>query len=725
MKNKPQRPIAGIVIGIVGIIVITAIALVIAYTINKMRDVTPTETEAGTCCNCVWTLKLSGGTEISLGSTGGIVSAGKCLVTPRFRTIEDSVSFIGEYKPISCTDIPIGDVFEVPPYGLSMDDSIIAKETQAPCEGGCILNTSDPLIAPRTVNETNENVTFTAVFELRYVTDENKRFTEAEMVFEYPGGKTPPDPVSAESLEQLSTYHENDNEKLEIALFEATFPTTWDTVMNYSDTTGIYKVKFRAKDQSGSWTDTIPGTRQFVVPSGSDTGEYCIDLDYAPVSGPSDGSDRMDVTFNVYAETPDPNDVSYIWQLDLNCSGEIDAGTGQNAEEFSTGPGTTSVTRTFTYPSGATGSVECPVSVDVKVDEGTRTISELTDGSCSGYVRLSQVSEDCGNGVCDTGEYCDINGNIRCPAGTPLPIGTTCSELCTYCGDGVVNGTEECDPAINEGETGYEPLCQDTCVIGTTPVSGGDGDDTDSDTGSGDSTSSSGTITITQDTPECVEMVAPNNIASITISVTNNSSADYSIRAVSDTLPQGITYQTGSSLINAAPDTTDSGVTVEQSGDSQLVTWDNQGSGWTLGAGDSLSIAFTAVVGPDATIGTQTNRVTVTPSDENPIPSQSPILIGQTCTQPLTGLFDRNARLILMGSVLLLIAGAGFYIGVGNRVVAFFLDKTGTALSHISQPVSDVYLKLTRPQKYMEKRIERSARKKVESHSGKKSTSSK
>lgn len=720
MKNKPKRPIAGIALGIAGIVVVAAISLVIAHAISNMREVTPTETKAVACCNCVWNLELSGGTTVSLGSASGIVSDDKCLITPRFQKIEDTVSFLGEYKPISCTNIPIKDVFEFPPYGLDINNSIIAEETQNACNGGCILNTSDPLIPPQTVNETNKDVTFTAIFELRSVTDKNKKFTEAEMLFEYPEGKKSPDPIPAKKIEPLPTYYENGYKNLEVARFKATFETTWDTVMNYDETEGIYKVKFRALDQSGSWSDTIPCTRQFIVPSGSDIGEYCIDLDYAPVSGPSDGSDKMDVTFNVYAETNDPKGVSYVWQLDLNCNGVIDEGTGQDAEEFTTGPEGTSLTRTFTYPSDASGNVECPVSVEVKTDNGSRTIFERKDGSCSGYVRLTQVSGDCGNGVCDTGEYCDTNGNVRCPSGTALPIGTTCSELCTYCGDGVVNGTEECDPAIAEGGTGYEALCQDTCVIGTTPVSG-------DDTGKGassDTTPSAGTITITQDTPDCVEMVTPNNTALITVSITNGGSSDYRIRAVSDTLPQGMTYQTGSSLINTTPETSDSGVTVEQSGDSQLITWDNEDTGWTLTAGNSLSIAFTAVVGPDATIGTQTNRIIVTPFDENPIPSQSPILIGQTCTQPLTGLFDRNTRLILTASLLLLIAGAGFYVGVGNGPVAIFLDKTNSTISQISEPFKDLYLRLTRPQKYMEKRIESSARKKVESHSGKKRSTS-
>lgn len=712
MKKKPKGPTTGIVVGIIGVIVIGIVGVLIYFAINRARDVTPTETEAGTCCSCSWLLELEGGTTVSLGSAGGVESGDECLITARFPGIEDEVSYLGEYKPLRCSDLLVSDVFQVPPYGLSADDPITAEETRDICEGGCILSSSDPLVPPLPVNETNNDVTFTAVFELRYATEDNTRFTDAEMIFEYPEGRTSPSSITADSLEKLTSYYENDNENLEIVIYEATFSTTWDTVLDYENADGIYKVKFRAQDQTGTWTEDTECSRNLVVPTTESAGNACVDLDFAPISGPADGSDTMDVTFNVYAEVPDPEDVRYRWQLDLNCDGDVSGGTGESTEEFTTGPDDTSVTRTFTYPANVTGGIECPVSVDVEVDGGSRTLSEVTPGSCSGYVRLTQVSEDCGNGECDAGEYCETNGNLECPDGTALPVGTTCSELCTYCGDGVVNGTEECDPGIEAGETGYEPLCRATCTIGTTPDSGEEEEETPSSTG---------TITITQDTPECVELVAPNNTAPITITVTNDGSEDLSVRAVSDTLPQGMTYQAGSTQINGVADNTDTDVTVEESGDSQLITWDNGGTPWLLGSGSSLAVTFTAVAGTEATIGSQTNRVTVTPADENPIPSQSPILLGQTCAQPLTGLFDRNARLIIIGSAFLFLAGAGFYVGIGNKPIAFILDKASDGLSTVSESAGDIYLRLTKPQKYMEKRVQKSAERRADSHSKKKS----
>ena len=175
MKKKPKGPTTGVVIGIIGVVIIGIVGLATYFAINRARDVTPSETEAGTCCNCTWLIELDSGMTISLGNAGGIESGDECLITPRFAGVEDEVSYLGDHKPLRCSDLQISDVFEVPPYGLSADDPIAAEETSDICEGGCILSTSDTLLPPLPVNETNKDVTFATVFELRYVTEENTR----------------------------------------------------------------------------------------------------------------------------------------------------------------------------------------------------------------------------------------------------------------------------------------------------------------------------------------------------------------------------------------------------------------------------------------------------------------------------------------------------------------------------------------------------------------------
>jgi uncharacterized repeat protein (TIGR01451 family) len=361
----------------------------------------------------------------------------------------------------------------------------------------------------------------------------------------------------------------------------------------------------------------------------------------------------------------------------------------------------------FTYPDGESGTRECPVSVNIKVEDGARTLQESTPGSCSGTITLSQTGAVCGNGNCEAGETCDTNGNIRCPAGTPLPAATTCSTTCTYCGDGNVDPGEACDTAVLEGNPDYVPLCQDGCTIGT--ADDADLDDEDEPDDSLPDTAGSGSISITQQVPQCLEMVSPNNIAPITITVTNGGSAAYLVRAVSDSLPKGLAYQTGSSVINSTANTADTGVVVETTGDSQLITWNNSSSGWTIPSGGTLTIRFSATAGSAATMGAQTNRVTVTPADANPVASQSPILLSQTRTQPQTGIFNRNAVIILTGSIFLIIAGAAFYTGFGTKEVSILMEKTSTG-------TQDLYLRLTRPHKYMEQNIEKSALKKIHQH---------
>ncbi len=457
---------------------------------------------------------------------------------------------------------------------------------------------------------------------------------------------------------------------------------------------GTYTAKFRAKDETGSWTETTNCVRAFVVADEEETGEYCYSLDAVPVKGTS----PLDVTLTCNSGVPEGEEAIYEWKLDLDCNGEYDEGTGEDAEQFTTTTDASTITRTFTYLSGEAGTLTCPVEVLVKVDDGSRTLQDLKTGSCEGEVTLTQVSDTCGNAECNSGETCDPDGNLDCPSGSPLSAGTVCRTDCTYCGDGTIDSAEEeCDTGIEEGETGYEELCETDCTIGTAePIE-------TPDTGDEDETAS--ILVITQEAPQCLEMVAPNNVATITITVTNSDTTEILVRAISDTLPQGMAYTAGSSSTDSVANTTDVGVTTETSGTSQLVTWDNNNSGWTIPAGGTLTLTFQATVSETATTGTQTNSVTVTPSDQNPVPSEGSILIAQVCTQPETGIFDRNVMIIFVGSIFLVIAGAAFYTGFGTREAAFLAEKT-----------SNLYLRLSRPQKYMEQKIQGSALKNIDQH---------
>lgn len=91
----------------------------------------------------------------------------------------------------------------------------------------------------------------------------------------------------------------------------------------------------------------------------------------------------------------------------------------------------------------------------------------------------------CGNSHIDSGETCDSNTSVSCTASGGYPGTYDCNSLCTgwtscvstgtqYCGDGEVNGNEECDGGNNVSGDG----CSATCQIesgGGSPGGGGGG----------------------------------------------------------------------------------------------------------------------------------------------------------------------------------------------------------------------------------------------------------
>ena len=757
MRNKPKQPTGIIIGGIIATIIIAAIGFGIMYAINQQKKITPSESEAATCCTCTWSLELSPNEFTTITEAVG-------LVVNNFCTFAEPEPSLGSYNLTSCSNIPLNEVMSELPAGLEEDTDIFAEENRGLCSGGCTFHTSDPILPPSKITEENNDVTFTTAFELRYAIEPHTEYTDAEMIIMYPNDTNSPEPIEATSLELVTTLNEGgdtESGNLPIKIYKAMFDTTWDTVLNPA-TAGMYTVSFRAKDNSPeeTWTETSQCKREFEVVEVIEEGEYCYSLDAVPVSGYS----PFDVTLTVDAGVPDSDPTAvYEWQLDLNCNGTIDEGTGENAEIFTTPTTTNSITKTFTTDEVG-GQSSCDVDVAVIVEGETRTLDELSPGSCSSSVSISSDDGDtCGNGTCDTDELCDPNGNIACPAGGPLSTGLVCRDDCTYCGDGSLDTGETCDPGIPEGQTGYDPLCQadcsvaedgegicgdgvlDTgeacdpaipegqagydancqsdCTIGEPPATCGDGvldpgeacDPAIPEGQAGYNANCQsdctigivpGSLTITQQAPQCLEMVAPNNLAQFTITVSNGTTSAVSINAISDTLPQGLAYTTGSSTINGVPNSTDEGVVLEMSGSSQLVTWNNSGSGWTIEASQSVIIAFSATAGSSATVGLHPNVITVTPSDGNPIPGQVDITIAQTCTQPLTGIFDRNVVIILGGLFFLFLAGGAYYSGFGTKELALLLQKGTTGASLL-------YLRLSKPQKFAELKIQQTALKNI------------
>ncbi|MBN2100939.1 hypothetical protein JW710_03535 [Candidatus Dojkabacteria bacterium] len=720
MKPKSKtRPF--LIAAIVLIVILGGIGIYIAYTIYRTEQVTPEESEAATCCSCKWVDPSQKNDPYSYNiahARGVIENDGKCHFVSGIP--ESAPGDVEKANPSTCVDVKAksrddlcdayerdkdklccmyeddeGNCVKHPCCGSSNKklcygcfDKWSAVTATIPCEPGCIASSSNPPFNP---SDLTGEVTFTGEFELKYALPGNSKYTQAELHFVYPSGMTAPDPITVEVQESMVTnsYNENGNSNKPIKIYTIPFETTWDQVVDPTQR-GTYRVRLRALDEAGEWTSYVElCTFEYVINEIIESDDYCTNLDIAPTNG----TGEVTSTLEVDADLREGADIVLHWMLDLNCDGEIDESIeGEEAESF-TVTGTadtidTSISRTFRYPEGEDGNVTCSASVRVEADGVF--LSEISEGACSGNVTLSQASPDCGNGTCEEGETCDPEGNVSCVG--EIPEGQTCRDDCTYCGDGTLDSQEECDPGITDPEDpGYNADCSEDCEFGEGP---------EQPTGETE-------FTVVKDGPDCVELVSPNNVASFTLTVTNNSDTSEQIRAVSDALPLGFTYNNGSSSINGAANPNDDGVVLETVDNSQLITWNNLGEGWTIaGNGGTLVITFSATAGPNTIIGTQTNRVTVTPSDGDPIPAEYEFMAAQVCEQPETGIFSRNVVIILAGSGLLVLAATAYYTGIGTK-------QTSEVLVKLSGLRDDLMLGITQPQKLAEKKMERSALKKI------------
>ncbi len=77
--------------------------------------------------------------------------------------------------------------------------------------------------------------------------------------------------------------------------------------------------------------------------------------------------------------------------------------------------------------------------------------NEINEDDC----RNDCTARFCGDGIVDTGETCEMPGD---PAGAQ---GLPCRDDCTVCGDGIVNGLEDCD----DGDADDGNTCSNACTI--------------------------------------------------------------------------------------------------------------------------------------------------------------------------------------------------------------------------------------------------------------------
>lgn len=548
---------------------------------------------------------------------------------------------IGSVEVSECSDISELDEVE----------TLTALQESGTLGPGVISMSSDPVLPPTVLTEDNQKVTFTVDFSL-YSLDQNISYTKAKMEIVYPDIDDSPESTEAELGDENTTTYTYLENGQSVTGYRVSFLSNWNEITNYGEE-GLYKVSFTAQDSNGVWTDDSTGTLQFYVGDVA-TGEYfCNNIDVVQTRT----TESANVTATAIANLPEGFEATYNWKLDRNCDGEI-----EDDEEYATT--TNTITKEFTYPNSGTSEVECEASVTIELDDGT-DIESREEESCIGTVTMKPQSE--------------------------------------VCGDGVLDEAEECDPEIEEGETGYDANCQDDCTILETEDDEEETSDSEDDTTTDDETdttdSLSTDIAVSQTCPSCISLAGGDPTAEITITVTNSSETTQTVRAISNSLPQGFSFTEGSASINEISDATDSDVLVETSGESQLVTWDNDENGWSVpGNGGSLEIEFTADVSTSLDAGTYTNTVTVTPSDTDPIQSEKGVVLAQSCEQPETALFDRSVYPIMFGSLLLVLGTLAYYTGFGTKRFETFVST-----------VEDLGLLISKPQKHMEKRITKKA----------------
>lgn len=174
--------------------------------------------------------------------------------------------------------------------------------------------------------------------------------------------------------------------------------------------------------------------------------------------------------------------------------------------------------------------------------------------------------------------------------------------------------------------------------------------------------------------PACVERVAPNNIATFSITVTNTGDSATVINKVEDALPQGFTYNANTTFVNGVA-VTDAYVTTVNSGTSQKITFAPPAgqAPWSLNPQQVMTITFSTTATGNAVTGVNTNRVVVVPEGDDAIDNITwQFEVAQTCN-PDTGILDEPLIVFAVSGILVMFGLYLLYAPGGDK----FLKKFG------------------------------------------------
>lgn len=214
-------------------------------------------------------------------------------------------------------------------------------------------------------------------------------------------------------------------------------------------------------------------------------------------------------------------------------------------------------------------------------------------------------------------------------------------------------------------------------------------------------------VSVEADNPTCLDRVSPNNSVTFTINIVNNAETSQTVKSITNKLPLGFTYISGSSKINGIAVTDINYLKSTDIGQTTELVWATT-NGWSISNGQTLSLLFQAEVGPNALTGENQNEVVIepaqVPSDPNTLRAEAVVNVEQTCDPtvqpsdetPDTGIFDSMLNRVIAG-ILIVIIGWFIYTRPFGQIVAKKLVN-----SEVYKGAEMTSWRMFKPKKYFE-----------------------
>ncbi|MCA9376357.1 DUF4215 domain-containing protein, partial [Candidatus Dojkabacteria bacterium] len=470
---------------------------------------------------------------------------------------------------------------------------------------------------------------------------------------------------------------------------------SWNvTGENFTIGEGQGRVVIRINDQADGWftqgSDTYWATSyQDFITSGKNAKSATQNFDF----GRTDAGvqyDRIKTghTYEVWAtayKTPDSTTaICESPKVPLNCNvtpppppstscGDGNCDTGERCEVSNEGTA-------FSCPIGGPNKTikscraDCTYCGDGIIDAGEQCDDGNSDNGdgCNSSCQTEAITKEpyCGDGVCNqTTEMCEANKS--CIDDTQQNV--ECRVNCTYCGDGELNGDEQCD----DGNDNDDDACRNDCSL---PSCGDgvidDGEECDDGAKNGGDTCTidcklpapSDWSIVKNGTPTCTTGKELTAQILYKITVKNNGTGSGEIDRVIDTLDDAV----DPTWVDKASISPSYGVL-----SGNIITWTVPVAERVLQPGESKDFVYKVNV-PSGSFGTFTNTAEIIPVSGNPssVTNQTTVTCS-TSGEPLpdTAIFDNMLGRVGIGLLLISISGLYFFMDSTDKVLLRFISK--------------------------------------------------